>query len=67
MNSKRISKNGSKGKNDEAAVMSTGAYGFAMSSQYNSRLRPAEVLVGGSRYQLIRKRESFKDLVRHEL
>ncbi len=45
------------------AVMSTGAYGFVMSSNYNSRPRPAEVLVSGDRFYVIRRRETFEDLV----
>lgn len=48
------------------AVMSAGAYGFAMSSNYNSRPRVAEVLVQGDRYYIIRKRETFEDLIRLE-
>ncbi len=48
------------------AVMSGGAYGFAMSSNYNSRPRIAEVLVQGDRYHIIRKRETFEDLIRLE-
>lgn len=48
------------------AVMSAGAYGFSMSSNYNSRLRAAEVMVRGSRYFVVRKRESWDDLVRLE-
>ncbi|MFA5090946.1 MAG: diaminopimelate decarboxylase [Candidatus Omnitrophota bacterium] len=49
------------------AVMSAGAYGFSMSSNYNSRCRPAEVLVKGSKVFLIRKRESYADIARNEL
>lgn len=52
---------------DVLAVMSAGAYGFSMSSNYNSRMRAAEVLVSGSSYRLIRKRESYQDLVRNEI
>jgi len=48
------------------AVGSSGAYGFSMSSNYNSRPRAAEVLVKGSSYALIRARESYEDLVRGE-
>ncbi len=48
------------------AVMSAGAYGFSMSSNYNSRPRPAEVLVDGNKHYLIRKRETLKDLIRGE-
>ncbi len=52
---------------DHIAVMCTGAYGFSMASNYNSRRRPAEVLVKGGQAKLIRKRESLKDLVRNEI
>ena len=48
------------------AVKSAGAYCFSMSSNYNSRPRACEVLVDGSSYSVIRKRESFEDLVRGE-
>lgn len=48
------------------AVMSAGAYGFTMSSNYNSRPRAAEVLVKGDRYYVIRKRETWEDLIRPE-
>lgn len=46
------------------AVMSAGAYGFSMSSNYNSRPRVAEVMVKGKRDFLIRQRETYKDLIR---
>lgn len=49
------------------AVMSAGAYGFSMSSNYNSRPRAAEVIVKGSKYALIRKRETYSDLIRGEM
>ncbi len=49
------------------AVMSAGAYGMAMSSNYNSRGRAAEMLVDGRRYVLARRRECAEDLVRSEL
>ena len=52
---------------DFLAVMSAGAYGYSMASNYNSRPRPAEVLVDGSRARLITRRETYKDLVRLEL
>ncbi|MFH1479305.1 MAG: diaminopimelate decarboxylase [Candidatus Omnitrophota bacterium] len=52
---------------DMLAVMSSGAYGFSMSSNYNSRKRAAEVLVNGSKVRLIRKRETYKDIVRNEV
>ena len=51
---------------DLFAVMSAGAYGFSMSSNYNSRPRAAEVLVRGDRYEIIRARETLDDLVRGE-
>ncbi|TPW20148.1 MAG: diaminopimelate decarboxylase, partial [Elusimicrobia bacterium] len=48
-------------------VLDAGAYGSSMGSQYNSRPRPAEVLVTGRRAALARRRETFADLIRHEL
>src|SRR5579883_1422215 len=45
------------------AVMSAGAYSFSLSSNYNSRPRAAEVLVDGASYQVIRRRETYEDLV----
>ncbi len=51
---------------DLIAVMSAGAYGFSMASNYNARPRPAEVLVDGGSYRVVRDRESFEDLVRGE-
>ncbi|GIX30053.1 MAG: diaminopimelate decarboxylase [Porticoccaceae bacterium] len=51
---------------DLLAVRDAGAYGFSMSSNYNSRGRAAEVLVDGDRYHLVRRRETFADLVRGE-
>jgi len=51
---------------DILAVMSTGAYGFTMSSNYNSRPRAAEILVDGDKAQLIRRRESITELFAHE-
>jgi diaminopimelate decarboxylase len=49
------------------AVLSAGAYAAVMSSNYNGRLRPAEVLVDGSSVRLIRRRETFDQLVQNEL
>jgi diaminopimelate decarboxylase len=49
------------------ATFSAGAYGMAMSSNYNGRPRAAEVLVDGSAHRLIRRRETFEDLVRAEI
>ncbi len=51
---------------DLLALMSAGAYGFSMSSNYNSRPRACEVLVDGSKYFLIRAREAYEDLIRGE-
>ncbi|MDR1656350.1 MAG: diaminopimelate decarboxylase [Deltaproteobacteria bacterium] len=48
------------------AVRSAGAYGFSMSSNYNSRPRAAEVLVSGNSFEVIRNRESYQDLIRGE-
>lgn len=48
------------------AVMSAGAYGFSMSSNYNSRPRAAEVLVKGEKHFLIRERQTYSDLIRDE-
>ncbi|PYV92707.1 MAG: diaminopimelate decarboxylase [Acidobacteria bacterium] len=53
-------------KGELLAIMDTGAYGFSLSSNYNSRPRPAEALVKNNAYQVIRKRESYEDLVRGE-
>jgi diaminopimelate decarboxylase len=49
------------------AVRTTGAYGFAMSSTYNARPRPAEAMVDGDEAWLIRRRETYDDLVRGEI
>jgi diaminopimelate decarboxylase len=54
-------------RGDLLAVFSAGAYGFAMSSNYNNRPRAAEVLVDGSSYAVIRRRETLEDLVRLEV
>ena len=54
-------------RGDLLAVFSAGAYGMAMSSNYNSRLRAAEVLVTGSTYRLIRRRETYADMVATEV
>ncbi|MGH7813237.1 MAG: diaminopimelate decarboxylase [Candidatus Binataceae bacterium] len=51
---------------DLLAVMSAGAYGFAMASNYNSRPRPPEILADGGEAHIIRERESFEDLIRGE-
>ena len=48
-------------------VGTAGAYGFAMASNYNARPRPGEVLVDGDKFSLIRRRETYDDLVRGEI
>jgi diaminopimelate decarboxylase len=52
---------------DLVLVRSAGAYGFSMSSNYNSRPRAAEVLVDADRFAVIRERETYVDLIRHEV
>ena len=54
-------------ESDLLAIMSAGAYGFTMASNYNSRPLPAEALVRGDRLELIRKRQTWADLIRDEL
>lgn len=54
-------------RGDLIAVMSAGAYGFSMSSNYNSRPRATEVLVDGESYRVIRQRERYEDLIRGEI
>src|SRR5919109_2125240 len=51
---------------DLLAFMSAGAYGFVMASNYNTRPRPVEVLVDGDHYTIVRRRETFEDLVAGE-
>jgi diaminopimelate decarboxylase len=51
---------------DVLAVRTSGAYGFSMASNYNGRRRPAEVLVDGHEVRLVRRRETFEDLIRGE-
>ncbi len=52
--------------NDLLAVLSAGAYSFSMANNYNSRLRPAEVMVDGDTAHVIRQRESHEDLFKDE-
>jgi diaminopimelate decarboxylase len=52
---------------DLLAIMSAGGYGFVMASNYNSRPLPAEVLVRGDKLALIRRRQTWEDLVREEI
>ncbi len=52
---------------DFLVIRHTGAYGFCMSSQYNSRFRPAEVMILDGKPQLIRKREIIDDLLKNQV
>jgi diaminopimelate decarboxylase len=52
---------------DIVAVCTAGAYGFVQSSNYNARPRAAEVLVEGNSWRVIRKRETYEDLIRGEV
>jgi len=52
---------------DYLVICDVGAYGYAMASNYNSRLRPAEVMVDGDRYAVIAAREEYPDLTRLEI
>ena len=54
-------------RGDLLATFSAGAYGMAMSSNYNGRPRAAEVLVDGASVELIRRRETYEDLIRPEV
>ena len=51
---------------DLLAIRSSGAYGFSMSSNYNTRPRPPEVMVDGAEFHLIRRREQMDDLMAME-
>src|SRR6185369_13428966 len=51
---------------DILAIMSAGAYGMVMASNYNSRPLPSEVLVQGGRFALVRQRQEWEDLTRDE-
>jgi diaminopimelate decarboxylase len=52
---------------DVLAFHNAGAYGFEMSSNFNARLKPAEVLFKNNKSQLIRARDSFNDLLRNQI
>jgi diaminopimelate decarboxylase len=52
---------------DLLAIWGAGAYGMAQASNYNARCRPAEVLVEGNRFRLIRRRETQKDMLRTDV
>lgn len=54
-------------EDDFLVIKNAGAYGYSMSSNYNSRIRPAEVLIWERKAHLIRRREEFEDLVRHQI
>ncbi len=51
---------------DLLAIMGTGAYGYVMASNYNVRPRPVEVMVKGNKFEVIKERETFKDLIKGE-
>jgi diaminopimelate decarboxylase len=51
---------------DLLAIMSAGAYGFVMASNYNTRPRPPEVMVDGDNFYVVRERETLDDLIRGE-
>jgi diaminopimelate decarboxylase len=51
---------------DYLAIMSSGAYGFAMASNYNTRPRPAEILISGKKAILARERETLADMIKGE-
>ena len=52
---------------DYLSIMGAGAYGFSMASNYNCRLKPAEVMVKGDKFYIVRKRDSYLDLVRKDI
>ena len=52
---------------DLLSVFTAGAYGFTMSSNYNARGRAAEVLIDGDRFEVIRRSETYEDLVAPEI
>ncbi|AEI51848.1 diaminopimelate decarboxylase [Runella slithyformis] len=54
-------------ENDTLALLNAGAYGFTMSSQYNSRFRPAEVLIYQGKPHIIRQRETMEDILKNQV
>lgn len=58
---------GAVGSGELLAILGAGAYGSTMASNYNGRLRPAEVLVRGARWAVIRRRETRRDLIRYDV
>ena len=53
-------------KGDYLSVLSAGAYGFVMASNYNSRPRAAEVMIRGNRFEVVKEREKFDDMIKGE-
>lgn len=53
-------------ENDLIAILDAGAYGFSMSSTYNSRLQPAEIMVSNGISKIVRERQIYEDLLRHQ-
>ena len=51
-------------RDDYLAVLTAGAYGFSLSSNYNARLRPPEILVNGEKIRIVRERQKFEDLMK---
>ncbi len=54
-------------KDDIICIKNSGAYGFSMASNYNSRLKPTEVCIIGDKFKIIREREKFEDLFRGQI
>jgi diaminopimelate decarboxylase len=54
-------------QNDVFCILNAGAYGFTMASNYNSRFKPAEVLIFDNKAFLIRKREEFSDILNNQI
>lgn len=53
-------------KNDLISIMSCGAYGYVMSSNYNVRPKSPEIMINGNKFEIIKRRETFKDLIKGE-
>lgn len=53
-------------RGDLLAIMSAGAYGFSMASNYNARRKPCEVMVSGNKFYVVREREGYSDLIKGE-
>jgi diaminopimelate decarboxylase len=52
---------------DTLAILNAGAYGYTMSNNYNSRLRPGEVMISNGKAKLIRRRETVEDILRTQV